>query len=557
MLEKKIIKLVPEVKKKVFFIIISQIIAMLSNVFIIYNLLNLIFINFSIHYILLILVLLTIRIFINRIIEKISGQIASLVKLRLRSLFFKKLLITNNLKLNKAELTQLSIEGIEQLEIYFSKYLPQLFYSLIAPILLFIIIYKYNFTIALFLLICVPLIPITIILVQKIAKKLLNKYWLKYTSLGDHFNDNLQGINLLKLYGSDQHYLQEMNVEAQKFRKITMRVLIMQLNSISVMDLITYGCSALGSIMAIQAYLNQTMSLSIMCFIILISSEFFLPMRLLGSYFHIAMNGISASARLSKFFETPKQNGLKNINQIENIEIKNLNYKNILKDINLSINKHDYIGIIGPTGSGKSTIAKIISGLIVDYQGTVLVNNINLKDIDLENYYHQIAYIDNNPLLFSGTILENFAPITTDEKQIISILTKLKLWENFKKRGGLHFKILEQGKNLSGGQRQRLYLAMYLLANKDIYIFDEATANIDQKSEKIIVNMIEQLAEDKIVICIAHRLSNLINCSKIYHINNGIIFYGDNHQNLLSIDEQYKNMYLQQEKLENNWRINE
>ena len=341
--------------------------------------------NRSLSFIGIILVCLMIRYIVNQKAIEMSYASSHIVKETLRCRLYKKLSKIGNSYTNEwstAEIVQLSSEGIEQLETYFASYIPQFFYSLIAPITLFIIISFMNFKAALVLLICVPLIPMSIVFVQKFAKRLLNRYWGQYTKLGDSFLENLQGLTTLKIYEADGHYHEKMNVESENFRKITMRVLTMQLNSITIMDLIAYGGSALGIVFALRGTNDLFQTL----FILLISAEFFIPMRQLGSYFHIAMNGMAASDKLFAILE-------KEIEEKQNVEIEdcfisasNLHFgytdQEVLHGLNFKAH-NGMIGFVGESGSGKSTIASLLMGQYSNYNGELKLSNYEIKDMVL------------------------------------------------------------------------------------------------------------------------------------------------------------------------------
>ena len=231
------------------------------------------------------------------------------VKKKLRQMIYQKLLRLGSSyreQTNTSEVVQVAVEGVEQLETYFGAYLPQFFYAMLAPLTLFAFLSFINFPSALILLLCVPLIPVTIIMIQKWAKKLLAKYWSQYTALGDTFLENLQGLTTTKIYQADEFKHKEMNEQSERFRKITMKVLTMQLNSIMVMDLIAYGGAALGVIMAVTQFRSGEVDLSGCIMIILLAADFFLPMRLLGSFFHIAMNGMAASDKIFRLLDLPE-----------------------------------------------------------------------------------------------------------------------------------------------------------------------------------------------------------------------------------------------------------
>jgi len=486
---------------------------------------------------------------------------ASLVKMTLREKLFKKVLSLGNHYqdyVKTSELVQLGVEGINQLETYFSLYLPQLFYSLIAPITLFIVLSFYDFMSALVLFLCVPLIPLSIVLVQKFAKKLLAKYWHNYTTLGDSFLENLQGLTTLKIYQSDQYKHNEMNKEAENFRKMTMRVLIMQLNSISIMDIVAYGGAGLGSYLAVMHYMNDQISLFVALFIVLLSFEFFIPLRQLGSFFHIAMNGIAAADKLFDVLDKDnKSQGFKDLDQgLYDIHIKDLSFqydndKPLLKNVHMDIFTHQWIGIVGESGSGKSTIAKLIMGYYSQYDGNLLIQDKERKDIKDESFLKEFVYVTHDPMIFKGTLRDNLDLLNEyQDNQLWEVLSRVQLKEFVINQGGLDMLLLEGGHNLSGGQKQRLNLARALLKDASVYIFDEATSSVDVESENHILKMIADLAQTKTVIMITHRLSSVVDCDYIYVMKDGQLVEKGNHLQLMQQRKDYENMFKKQEELE-------
>ena len=506
--------------------------------------------NRSLSFIGIILVCLIVRYIVNQKAIEMSYQSSHIVKETLRSRLYKKLAKIGNSYTNEwstAEIVQLSSEGVEQLETYFASYIPQFFYSLIAPMTLFIIISFMNFKAALVLLVCVPLIPMSIVFVQKFAKRLLNRYWGQYTKLGDSFLENLQGLTTLKIYEADGHYQEKMNVESENFRKITMRVLTMQLNSITVMDLVAYGGSALGIVFALRGTTDLFQTL----FIILISAEFFIPMRQLGSYFHIAMNGMAASDKLFAILETEtKEKQNVNINNYS-ISASNLRFgytdKEVLHDICFEANK-GLIGFVGESGSGKSTIASLLMGQYSNYSGELKLSNYEIKDI---NIYPYVTLVSLESYLFSGSLRDNLAMAKEVSKQEMNrVLEKVGILDFVNEQGGLDMCILEGGKNLSGGQRQRLVLARALLKDSPIYIMDEATSNIDVESENKIMEVLYELSKEKLVLCISHRLANLIHADQIYCLKDGNIVERGTHEELLQQNGVYCDLFNTQKELE-------
>lgn len=501
-------------------------------------------------YIGMILVCSIIRYIVNQKAIEMSYSSSHIVKETLRTQLYKKLSkigIGYTNKWSTAEIVQLSTEGIEQLETYFASYIPQFFYSLIAPMTLFIVISFMNFKAALVLLVCVPLIPMSIVFVQKFAKRLLNRYWGQYTKLGDSFLENLQGLTTLKIYEADGYYHKKMNVESENFRKITMRVLTMQLNSITVMDLVAYGGSALGIVFALTSSQDLFQTL----FIILISAEFFIPMRQLGSYFHIAMNGMAASDKLFGILEMETEEKQEVDLKDCSISASNLCFgyadKEVLHAIHFKADK-GMIGFVGESGSGKSTIASLLMGQYSNYRGELKLSGYEIKDI---NVYPYMTLVSLESYLFSGSLRDNLAMAKdVSDKEMNIVLEKVGIFDYVNEQGGLDMRILEGGKNLSGGQRQRLVLARALLKDSPIYIMDEATSNIDVESENKIMEVLYELSKEKLVLCISHRLANLIHADAIYCLKDGNIVESGTHEGLLQQKGVYCELFNTQKELE-------
>ena len=463
----------------------------------------------------------------------ISSAKASLsAKTILRKKIFTKLLklgISYSKNISTSNLVQLSVEGVDQLETCFGQYYSQIFYSFLSTLISFISISILNLKTGIALLICIPLIPISIIIVQNIAKKILGKYWKSYTNLGESFLENLQGLTTLKIFQYDSDKVKEMDTQAEIFRKETMKALVMQLNSISVMDIMTYGGASIGIIFSMNAYYEKKILFGQALFIILLSAEFFLPLRRLGSFFHVAMNGITTSEKIFKFLDSKEEkNRLLQINNEEQIDvgIKNMNYiynqekKKILKNINLEIKNNEFIALVGESGSGKSTIAKILCGILKDYKGNIIMLNKELNLIDETSLSKNIVVVSNESYMFKGSIKDNLlmAKENASDEEMINILKKVKLNELLE-INGLETLIEEEGNNLSGGQKQKLALARGLLFNAPFYIFDEATSFIDIESEEDIIKVIKSLAVSKNIVFISHRLQNVVDCDRIYFLN--------------------------------------
>ena len=503
-----------------------------------------------------------------------SGESSKVVKSKLRHMIYEKLLKIGDKyqgKFSTSEILQVSAEGVEQLEIYFSKYLPQLFYSLLAPMTLFVLVSFMSLKTAIVLFICVPLIPISIIRIQKFAKKLLTKYWGSYVQLGDHFLDNMQGLTTLKVYQSDEFKNEEMNVDAENFRRITMKVLTMQLNSVTLMDLIAYGGSALGVVFASLEFAQGNIEFSQALAIILLSAEFFIPLRLLGSFFHIAMNGMAASEKMFRLIDMEEDSSIekeyfnngKEVSVDKNTEDKayisgeNIVFgyeegKNVIKGISFEIPKNSFVSIVGESGCGKSTLASILMGYNKINSGKLSIKNRNAEEISTDEKMKLMTMVSFQNYLFKGTVRENLLMGRDDIKddKLLDALKSVNLYEFFSTLEGLNTKIAEQASNLSGGQRQRLCIARALLHNSEIYIFDEATSNINLESEEIIVDLIKKLKREKTVIQIIHRLANVVESDEIYMMDSGNIVERGTHSELMERKGQYEKMYTAQKELE-------
>ncbi len=485
------------------------------------------------------------------------------VKRILREKIYKKMLklgASYKEQVSSSEVVQVSTEGVEQLETYFGKYLPQLFYSLIAPLTLFAILCRVSIKTSVVLLICVPLIPISIVVVQKIAKKLLNKYWSIYTGLGDSFLENLQGLTTLKIYQADQQKADEMDVESQNFRRITMKVLTMQLNSTSVMDIVAYGGAAVGMAVALSEFLKGNISISGTICIVLLASEFFLPLRLLGSFFHIAMNGMAASDKIFKILDLPEpQTGEKILPEgsldisFHNVHFSYEKDRKILKGINLYLPAGSFVSLVGESGCGKSTIAGIISAKNRGFAGEIMIGGIRLEEINETDLMKHVVLVRHNSYLFKGTVEENLRMAKPDatEKEMKAVLKKVNLLGFLQTQDGLQTKLMEKGSNLSGGQCQRLVIARALLSDAAVYIFDEAASNIDVESEELIMDVIHELARTKTVLLISHRLANVVESDQIYFLKNGEIQEHGKHEELLQKNGEYRHLYESQMMLEN------
>ena len=502
------------------------------------------------------------RVICNVASSKMSYLSSKKVKQVLRHKIMEKMLTLGssyNEKVRTSEVVQVSVEGVEQIETYFGLYLPQLFYSLLAPLTLFAVIVFMSFTPAIVLLLCVPLIPISIAAVQTFAKKLLAKYWGRYTGLGDTFLENLQGLTTLKIYQADEYKNKKMNEEAEEFRKITMKVLTMQLNSITIMDLVAYGGAALGIILTVRQFVAGNIRLEQAIAIILLSADFFIPMRQLGSFFHIAMNGMAAIDKIFKILdlEVPEEK-TKSLPEKGSIMVENLSFAydeshNVLNDISIEITDRGMVSLVGASGSGKSTMASLLMKRSKNYSGKIYVGETDFNEISEKSVMENITYISHSSYIFKGSVRDNLLMAKADarDEELWDVLKKTNLADFFEADNGLDFEIAEAGGNLSGGQKQRLALARGLLHDSRFYIFDESTSNIDVESEEAILEQIKELARYKGVLMISHRLANVVSSDKIFVLEKGQLKEEGTHEELLAMHGTYSKLWETQQSLEN------
>lgn len=494
--------------------------------------------------------------------SKMSYLSSKAVKRTLREQIYQKMLRLGagyHQRVQTSEVVQVSVEGVEQLETYFGAYLPQFFYAMLAPLTLFVYLSFVNLPSAAALLICVPLIPVAIAAVQTWAKKLLARYWGQYTEMGDTFLENLQGLTTLKIYQADGFKQEEMNWQAEQFRKITMKVLTMQLNSITIMDLIAYGGAALGVVLSLTQIRAGKVDLSGCLLIILLSADFFIPMRQLGSFFHIAMNGMAASDKIFHLLDLPEsEQGRLQCPKHPSIRCEHLGFgyekdRAVLEDVNMDFQEGSFTAIVGKSGCGKSTVSSILMGHNKGYTGNVTVNGIQLNEIAEDSLMENFTYISHQSYLFKGSVRDNLlaaSPQATD-RRLWEVLEQVKLSGFLKEQQGLDTQLTERASNLSGGQCQRLCLARALLHDSPVYIFDEATSNIDVESENEIMEQIHRLAEQrKTVILISHRLANVCKTDRIYVMQDKTVVESGTHAELLHRQGVYSQLWSAQQELE-------
>ncbi len=571
MIKTRLLEQVPSSKKYIALTVLAQWIKLCANIgmmFILAHILQLILAGTALTagtllpYLFGIVAVMAVRYACGVSSSKTSFLASAEVKKVLRKQMYQKLTRMGagyHEKVSTSEVLQVFVEGVDQLELYFGKYLPQFFFAMLAPVTLFAVLSFVSWKAALVLLITVPLIPLSIVAVQKFAKRLLGKYWGVYVNLGDTFLENIQGLTTLKVYQADERKNVEMNEKAEEFRRITMKVLTMQLNSVSVMDIVAYAGSAVGVVIAIVQVSHGVITLPQAFLIIMLAADFFLPLRLLGSYFHVAMNGMAASDKLFKLLDTPEdeQGTLVPENFESDIVLKDVSFsydkeKMVLQNISATIPKNSLISIVGESGCGKSTISSLICGITKGYEGSIQLDGMEIRDCKESALMNHITSVSFNSYLFTGTVRENLLmgkPDATDE-ELISVLKTVKLWDFLSAEQGLDTKLLQQASNFSGGQRQRLALARALLHDTPIYVFDEVTSNIDVESENDIMAVIHTMAKTKTVLLISHRLENVMGSDEILLLDGGHLAEAGTHEALMAQKGKYYTMFSTQAQLE-------
>lgn len=571
MIDKNLLRLLGDNKKYIFYTVGLMVLGLFANVGITASICWAI--NLAIHYdeysggatiflwpAVCTVICIIVRYTASRLVGDLKDTLGRKAKKDLRERVYNKIVklgVRSTDGMSMAGLTQVSMEGVEQLDLYYSSYILQFFYAMLAPFILFGITVWIEWRVAVVLLCCVPLIPVSIIAVSKYAKKIFAKYWGKYTSMGDSFLDSVQGLKELKIFKADEAQHTKMNETSEDFRKITMKVLVMQLASTTIMDLVAYGGAGIGIAMAILSVVKWELAPIAALFLILVAVDFFLPLRAFGSAFHIAMNGASAGKKILSLLEQSDPVwGEETVTDTE-IKVENVTFsydgkRDVLKNVSMTFPKTGMTAIVGESGCGKSTVVNMLFGAFRPKSGAVTVGGKELESLSRESYYSHLAVVSYNTYIFNETVRANFmlANKAVTDEEIYGALEKVNLADFIRENGGLDKVITEDAANISGGQKQRLALAVNLVAHKDIYVFDEATSNIDIESEAIIMANIKALSREKAVIVISHRLANVTPADLIYYMESGELKESGTHSELMERNSGYAKLYTTQKNLE-------
>ena len=571
MFDKELIRLIGAHKKYVIYSVLLMILGMLANIGITASICWAVYLLIekqpALSYIypaITAIVAIIVRYIASRLTGDLKDVLGRKVKKDLRARTYDKILrlgVKSTDGMSMAGLTQVSMEGIEQLDLYYSTYLPQFFFSMIAPFILFAICVGIDWRTSLVLLACVPLIPVSIVAVSKYAKKIFAKYWGKYTSMGDGFLDSVQGLKELKIFRADAARQVRMNESAEEFRKITMKVLVMQLASTTIMDLVAFGGAGAGIALSVVGLMNGWLAPASALFLVLVAVEFFLPLRALGSAFHVAMNGASAGKKIISLLNQPDPVwGEKDVEgrelALENVTFSYDKKRDVLKDVTMNFLEKGMTAIVGESGCGKSTVVNLLIGARRPDKGRVLIGGEELENVSRTAYYSRLASVSYNTYIFNDTVRANFelAKKGVTDEEIFAALEKVNLSSFIKENGGLDKVITEDANNISGGQKQRLALAVNLVADKDIYVFDEATSNIDVDSEAVIMKNIKEMSAKKSVIVISHRLANVVPADNIYFMRDGQVIENGSHSQLMARKGEYAKLFNVQKQLEEGYK---
>lgn len=566
--------------------------------------------------VLAIVVCAVLRFLMMRAAAYFGAEAAERVKLALREQLFNKMLAIGpsySQHISTADVVQSAGEGIEQIQSFFELFLPQLFYAILAPVTLFFIVAPINMPTAVTLLVCAPLIVLIVGMVAMRAARVFKKYWGKYTDMGSVFLDNVQGLETLKTFDADAHAAKKMNEQAEQFRVMTMNVLQIQLRSLTAMDVVAYGGAAAGVGVAIWQYASgAALPLAGVLLIVLLSADFFIPLRQLGSFFHVAMNGMTSTKRIFALLDTPipahGMQGMPEFGASDNgvdvcFDDVSFRYADVAADtavadvetgetggksgvvgagktgmpkdddgsvvalhgVSFTARRGQVTAIVGPSGSGKSTAVELLAGNLSGYEGCMWLRPGNagnnptqryqIADLSIESLTREIAIVAAQSHLFAGTLRDNLLMAKPDatENELWQALEAAHIDEFVRAQSQELDLAIEQGaSNLSGGQKQRIAIARALLRESAVYIFDEATSSVDAESETLILQTIRALADrGKTVIMVTHRMANAADADHVVVFEWGLVAEQGTHAELMRANGTYAKLFQAQQTVEN------
>lgn len=528
------------------------------------------------------LAIAAVRFLTHHFATRLGTEAAERVKLGLRSELYRKMLRLGPSyaqRTRTADVVQLTGEGVDQIQSFFELFLPQLGFAILAPLTLFAAIAPLNMPTAVVLLVCAPLIIVIVGAIAMTTAKTFKKYWGKYTDMGSVFLDNLQGLETLKTFDADARAAEQMDKNAEDFRVMTMRVLQIQLRSLTAMDVVAYGGTAAGIGTALWQYVHQghtaftssapflhvfngpTLGMAAVLFVILVSVDFFLPLRQLGSYFHVAMNGMTSTKRIFALLDEPdRAYGDRQLPQgALDVTTCNLGFayaestRPALHDVTLTMPARSLTAIVGESGSGKSMLAALIAGELEGYDGALHIGNVELRELSERALTGAVSIVGARSHLFAGTLRDNLlmARPGASEGDLRDALERAHVLDMVDTHPqGLDMRIEQDAANLSGGQRQRIAVARALLHDAPIMIFDEATSSVDAESERLIMRTVHELAERKTVILVTHRLADAVDASAIAVFDHGACVETGTHAELMDQGGQYATMFRAQASVE-------
>ena len=528
------------------------------------------------------LAIAVVRFLAHHFATRLGTEAAERVKLGLRSELYRKMLHLGPSYAQHSrtsDVVQLTGEGVDQIQSFFELFLPQLGFAILAPLTLFAAIAPLNMPTAVVLLVCAPLIIVIVGAIAMTTAKTFKKYWGKYTDMGSVFLDNLQGLETLKTFDADARAAEQMDRNAEDFRVMTMRVLQIQLRSLTAMDMVAYGGAAAGIGTALWQYVHQghtaftsaasflhvfngpTLGVAAVLFVILVSVDFFLPLRQLGSYFHVAMNGMTSTKRIFALLDEPdRAYGDRQLPQsVLDVTARGLGFTYAgsdtpaLRDVTLSMPARSLTAVVGESGSGKSTFAALVAGELEGYDGALRIGNVELRELSERALTGAVSIVGARSHLFAGTLRDNLlmARPGASEGDLRDALERAHVLDMVDAHPqGLDMRIEQDAANLSGGQRQRVAVARALLHDAPIMIFDEATSSVDAESERLIMRTVHELAERKTVILVTHRLADAVDANAIAVFDHGACVETGTHAELMAQDGQYATMFRAQASVE-------